>query len=117
MKKFIIFGLLVALLLSACSSTKYPMSEKHKKYGEQALKIVDAYLDFEITAEEAESRIRSLVKSAKSLPEAANKDEEFGNGRVVAKVEYIQSAFALVNMGGSSHIADARDDLAELLGK
>lgn len=117
MKKFIIFGILVALLLSACSSTKWPMSEKHKKYGEQALKIVDAYLDFEITAEEAENRLASLEKSAKSLPEPANKDEEFGDKAVVREVGYLKSAFDLVLMGGSSRIADARDGLAELLGK
>jgi len=118
MKKFIIFGIIIVLLLSACSSTKYPMSEKHKKYGLQALEIADAYLDFEITAKEAESRLKSLEEGADHLPEPANKDEEFGDKAVVRKVGLLWSAAALIVMGGSSsQFTEARDGLAELLGK
>ena len=118
MRKFIVFALLVALLLSACSSTQWPMSERHKKYGLQALEIADAYLDFDITAEEAEKRLRALEKGAKSLPDPANKDEEFGDESVIRKVGILEGAAALIVMGGSStSFTDARNSLAELLGE
>lgn len=124
MKKFIIFGIIIVLLLSACSSTKYPMTEQHEKWGRKALEIADAYLDFEISLEEADEKISSLAGSESALPKDANKEESNGNLIVRTEVSRLDLAFSravLKNKGiavapGSPDIIAARNSLAEILG-
>lgn len=122
MKKLLIFALVLALLLSACSSTKFPMTEQHEKFGRKALEIADAYLDFDLTVDEAYKKIDDLYVAADSLPEGT-KEQETGNSLVTTKVFLLQTAFygARTKSLGlatavSSDVLEARNNLAELLG-
>jgi len=126
MKKLIVLLLAVVLLLTACSSTKFPMTSQHEKYGRKALEIADAYLDFDLTLDEAKEKIDDLRKSEASLPDPGE-DEEIGSLSVKTHVSSLQSAFfsAALRADGlkglaseeSADILKARNDLAELLGE
>lgn len=125
MKKLIVLLLAAALLLTACSSTKFPMTSQHEKYGRKALEIADAYLDFDLTLDEAKDKIDALVKSEASLPEPSS-EENVGSLSVEIEVASLQSAFfhAVLRAEGlkglaseeSADILKARNKLAEDLG-
>lgn len=125
MKKLLIFVLALALLLSACSSTKYPMTEQHEKWGRKALEIADAYLDFEMSLEEAHKKISELYDAADSLPKGTE-DEQFGNTLVGSNMLSLDFAFFNANLRAkgltglaskeSADILKARNSLAEILG-
>ena len=122
MKRQKSLALLLALvllfsLLSACSSTKYPMTEQHEKYGKKALEIVDAYLDFEITIEEADARLDSLRGASDTLSNGTDA-ESTGNKMVVGEVNNLYFAINLLKLNGrtSSDILELRNRLAGTLG-
>lgn len=125
MKKVIVLLLAAALFLTACSSTKFPMTSQHEKYGRKALEIADAYLDFDLTLDEAKDKIDALVKSEASLPEPGE-DEKAGSISMEVRVGSLQSAFfhAVLRADGlyglaseeSADILKARNALAEALG-
>ena len=122
MKRLKPLALLLALalllsLFSACSSTKYQMSEQHEKYGRKALEIVDAYLDFEITIEEADARLNSLRGASDTLPKDTEA-ESTGNKLVVGEVNNLYFAINLLKLNGrtSSDILELRNRLAGTLG-
>lgn len=126
MKKLIVLLLAAALLLTACSpSTKFPMTSQHEKYGRKALEIADAYLDFDLTLDEAKKKLDELEKSKVSLPEPGE-DEKVGSISMEVRVGSLQSAFfhAALRADGlyglaseeSADILKARNGLAEALG-
>lgn len=114
--------LLFSLLLSACSSPQFPMTEQHEKFGRKALEIADAYLDFEITADEAYQKISDLYDARDSLPEGTS-DQKTGNLIVESEVFLLESAFWAVSVKNSglatavdSDVLGSRNKLAETLG-
>lgn len=116
--------LLVASVFSACSSPKMKMSEQHQKYGLEALKIADAYLDLEISLDDAYQRIGSLSDSVDALPEEEGTENETGNLVLSSEVSLLESAFwsasvksTGISVSTSSDILARRNSLAELLGK
>lgn len=123
MKKIIIFAIVLALLLSACSSgPKYPMTEQHEKFGRKAVEIADAYLDFDLTVEEAYKKISDLYDAVDTLPEGT-KEQDVGNFFVTSEVFHLESTFygARAKSLGfatavSSDVLEARNRLAETLG-
>ena len=117
-KRFVCLLFVFVCLLSACSSTKFPMSEQHEKYGRKALEIVDAYLDFDITIEEAESKLDALRKAESTLPESTEKEKN-GNNFVTADVSNLYFNFNLAKFKGdfTINVLDQRNNLAELLGE
>lgn len=124
MKKTILLALIICLLLAACSSPKFKMSEQHQKYGLQALEIADAYIDLKISLDDAYQRLVTLSDAVDSLPEEKGTDNATGNLLLSSKVSRLESAFwsARVKASGiassiSSDIVGVRDDLADLLGK
>ena len=114
--------LLFSLLFSACSSPQFPMTEHHEKFGRKALEIADAYLDFEITADEAYQKISDLYYARDSLPEGTS-DQKTGNLMVESEVFLLESAFWAVRVKNSglatavdSDVLGSRNKLAETLG-
>lgn len=127
MKRIKLLPLLLSLLLlfsllSGCSSTKYPMTEQHEKFGRKALEIADAYLDFEISADEAYQKISYLYDAKDTLPEGTS-DQKTGNVLVESEVFFLESAFWAVRVKNSglatavdSDVLGSRNKLAETLG-
>lgn len=114
--------LLLFSLLSACASPKYAMTEQHEKFGRKALEIADAYLDFEISAEEAYQKLSDLYDAKDTLPEGTS-DQKTGNVLVESEVFLLQSAFYGAKMKNSgfatavgSDVLERRNTLAETLG-
>lgn len=108
--------------LSACSSPQFPMTEQHEKFGRKALEIADAYLDFEITADEAYQKISDIYDAKDSLPEGTS-DQKNGNLLVESDVFLLESAFWAVKVKNSglatavdSDVLGRRNKLAETLG-
>lgn len=113
---------LLLSLLSACSSPQFPMTEQHEKFGRKALEIADAYLDFEITADEAYQKISDIYDAKDSLPEGTS-DQKTGNLLVESDVFLLESAFWAVKVKNSglatavdSDVLGRRNKLAETLG-
>ena len=131
MKRQKALSLLLALalllsLLSACSSsTKYPMTEQHEKLGRKALEIADAYLDFDLSLDDACEKIKDLYHALDTLPEGTREQSD-GNRSLDLRVTLLESAFSHAKLRASglygvaskesADILGARNDLAELLG-
>ena len=123
MRKIFVLMMVVLLLFAGCSSsTKYPMTEQHEKFGRKALEIADAYLDFEISTDEAYQKINDLYDAKDSLPEGTG-EQSTGNLLVETKVFFLDSALwaAKAKSSGfatfvSSDVLASRNELAELLG-
>ena len=113
----LILVLILAFAMTACSSTKYPMSEQHEKYGRKALEIVDAYLDFDLTAEEAYKKLDSLCDAEGTLPEPKNKDEEHGDTMIRLTVSNLRYDLRKAYYDGKTDgILEQRNKIADLLG-
>lgn len=121
MKRLILLFVAIATLavaLSGCQKTKWKMSKQHEKYGRKALEIVDAFLDYDITIDEAISKLDDLVLTEKTLPEAKNDDEETGNTFIVYGVRNLQSGLSLAKIRkDTSNVVDLRNSIAEDLGE
>lgn len=126
MKKFVSIFLAIVLfvsLISACSGKpKFAMTEQHEKFGRKALEIADAYLDFEISLDDAYKKIDDLYNAKSTLPEGT-KEQSTGNLLIESDVFSLQSAFWSARAKSSglatavdSDILGSRNDLAELLG-
>lgn len=106
-------------------SPKFPTDEQHIKYGKKALEIADAYLDFEISLEEAKERIDLLCDASETLPKGSE-EQETGNLYVEIDVSYLQltifnaamRAKGLTGLAskGSADVLEARNGLARTLG-
>ena len=112
---------LVILMLTACSKAPFAIDDQHKKYGEKALEIADKFLDYDLSLDEAAAKLEDLTDMAGSLPNVSKNDENrFGNERVVARVDLLETQFNLAMIVGlekqSAEILDARNSLAEILG-
>lgn len=116
---------LLLSLLSACSSAKFSMTEQHEKLGRKALEIVDAYLDYDLSLDEASEKIKDLYDAMDTLPDGTS-DQSVGNVSLEGKIMSLESAFthAKLRASGLSGLASkdsadilgARNALAELLG-
>ena len=126
MKKVVCVLLVVVLLLVGCGAKpKFEMTEQHKKYGQKALEITDAYLDFDLTLEEAKKKINDLYDAQESLPEPSGK-EMVGSLAIEVDVMSINSEFFHADLRAaglkglasaeSADILKARNKLAEDLG-
>ena len=115
----------LAVALSGCQKTKWKMSKQHEKYGCKALEIADAYLDFDLTIEDAYEKINDLCDANDTLPDGTE-EEELGNLSIETDVMALQSAFfhAKLRSSGLTGLASndavdiltARNELAETLG-
>lgn len=130
MKRMKPLSLLLALalllsLLSACSSTKYPMTEQHEKFGRKALEIADAYLDYDLSLDDACAKIKDLYHAMDSLPDGTS-DQATGNLVIESKVMALEHAFSNAKLRAagltgiaskeSADVLTARNNLAETLG-
>lgn len=116
---------LLLSLLSACSSTKFPMTEQHEKLGRKALEIVDAYLDYDLSLDDASEKISDLYDTIDTLPDGTS-DQSVGNVSLEGRIMSLESTFthAKLRASGLSGLASkdsadilgARNALAELLG-
>ena len=119
--------LLLFSLLSACSSSgpKFPMTEQHEKLGRKALEIADAYLDFELSLDDACEKITDLYHAMDNLPEGTS-EQSTGNLSLSVRVMSLKSAFSNAKLRASgltglaskesADVLCARNNLAELLG-
>lgn len=125
-RKIFALMLVVLLLFAGCSSsTKYPMTEQHEKLGRKALEIADAYLDYDLSLDDACERIEDLYRAADSLPEGTREQSD-GNRSLELRVMLLESAFSHAKLRASgltglaskesADILSARNNLAELLG-
>ena len=131
MKPQKMFSLLLVLallfsLLSACSSsTKFPMTEQHEKLGRKALEVADAYLDYDLSLDDACEKINDLYHALDTLPEGTS-EQSTGNLSLKVRVMSLDFAFSQAKLRASgltglaskesADILGARNDLAELLG-
>ena len=116
---------LLLFLFSACSSTKYPMTEQHEKLGRKALEIADAYLDYDLSLDDACEKIKALYQATDTLPDGTS-EQSTGNLSLKVRVMSLESALthAQLRAAGltglaskdSADILGARNKLAELLG-
>ena len=118
---------LLLSLLSACSSSgpKFPMTDQHEKLGRKALEIADAYLDFELSLDDACEKITDLYHAMDTLPDGTN-EQSVGNLSLKVRVMSLESAFSNAKLRAaglngiaskeSADVLGARNDLAELLG-
>ena len=124
MKRLISIAVFIicCMSLSACNKTpepKRPLSDAHNKYGTKALEIVDAYLDFTISASDAYKQIDELYSSANALPKVEKSDTTYyGNYFVEHDVSMIRYELRDISSGRGSYenLKEKRDDLAEELG-
>ncbi len=124
MKRLISIAIFIicCMNLSACNKTpepKRPLSDAHNKYGTKALEIVDAYLDFTISASDAYKQIDDLYSSANALPKVEKSDTTYyGNYFVEHDVSMIRYELSDISSGRGSYedLKEKRDDLAEELG-
>ena len=116
---------LLLSLLSACASTKYPLTEQHEKLGRKALEVADAYLDFDLSLDDACEKIKELYNAVETLPEGT-REQSNGNRSLELRVMLLESAFSHAKLRAaglngiaskeSADVLGARNNLAELLG-
>lgn len=118
----VLIAVCVGIFLLFGSKPPYSMSSQHEKYGRKALEIADAYLDFDITAEEAYKKISDLTSAMGTLPKDTE-DEKLGNLFVVTSVNQVEAALYAVsikNAGLATAVSDdvltSRNELARYLG-
>lgn len=126
MKKIVCVLLVAVLILAGCGPRpKYKATEQHIKYGQKALEIADAYLDFDLSLEDAKKKIDDLYDAEESLPKPS-KEEELGCIAIEGDVFSLNSAFFHADLRAaglkgiasaeSADILKARNKLAEDLG-
>lgn len=119
MKKLVCLTLALVLLLTACMSPMYKMDDQHKKYAEKAIEIADAYLDFDMTADEAYTKISALHDAEDTLPSVEKGDELYdGNFIVESEVFLLYCAISDAKFKRSgSDVLERRNTLATTIGK
>ena len=108
----------VVFFLINYNSTKNPVDSQHKKFGRKAVEIADAYLDFEISAQEAYKQISDLYSARSSMPKTPESDEyRSGNESVEMEVFLLSCDLSDAYFkNDSSDVLGSRNKLAETLG-
>lgn len=84
-KLLIAFALLstITLILGCSSGKPDDMSEQHYKYAIQVIEITDAYLDYELTADEAYDKLSELINRENELPDSKLGDPNYSREHTV----------------------------------
>jgi len=119
---FIVILILASLTLHACGQGKEQkpenISEAHYNYGLKALEIVDSYLDFDSTSEEAQEKMDALIKEQGNLPETEFKDaNHLKNSNVEHHITMLSYSLSKVSYGKGTYddVLSKRNDLAKVL--
>lgn len=74
-----IIATLLLISLCGCGNSINNISEQHYNYGMKALEIIDQYLDYKTTADDAASALNELLKREDELPETEFGDNDHAN--------------------------------------
>lgn len=109
----IVLALALLLILVFCGKNDKPkdISEQHYQYGLKAIEIADAYLDYDISAKEARSQLKSLISRENELPDTEWGDPTHLNGYQVEFYTSLMDAAFVPAMYSSS--SDSYDDIVE----
>lgn len=121
MKKLITsFLLLSAVILSSCSTPMFKTSDPYISLGKKAVEVMDDYLDFDISIEEARSRMGSVYNRTNELPEVNANSEYKGDYYLKIEFELAYMHFVRMSYGTDSDdyqtILDYRNSIAKDLG-
>ena len=125
MKKIVRVVALVLVIVMAASTAgcerkpKIPdhMSEAVYNYGNRAVEIIDAYLDFKISTEEAHERLQALIDMEDALPKHTGENEVIersNRSRVVSCVAQLHLS-TMSKKDTLDVVTAKRNELAKLL--
>ena len=126
MKKLTLAFLFLCLCfnLSACNEkSKEPnISNQHIQYSERLIEIADQYIDYDITAEDAHTKIDDLKKRSAEITDAKPGTDDYFAGSTIQNCMWsIELAINRSDFSPSSEsiadIKEQRNKLAELIGE
>lgn len=110
------------IFICACSSVPNGMSEQHYQYGLKVLEIIDQYLDYDISAEEAYQRITDTEKRSNELPNSDFGDDD-NEGNFDIEFNVTMTSYAMMKVmhdptqDNYKELLSQRNKLASCLGK
>lgn len=105
----LVFGIMSLLSCDGCSCSSDEMSEQNRKAGKEAVKVLDSYLDYEITRAEA------ILKMSDLCTRLA--DEEYEDVyRTKLSTQMELAVLYLTNERPDSMILEVRNSIAENVG-
>lgn len=120
--KYLLLVIVFCMMLSSCNSVPNDVSSEHCSYARKAIEIVDEYLDYIITAEEAYKKISELRDREDTLPDTEFEDpthcKDFSIEVKVSSIDY--NFFTLKyhpSADEQSKLLENRNDLAGLIGE
>lgn len=123
MKRLVCFTLITCLIVTLVGCTSTHVSNQHLNYGKKAIEIVDQYLDFEISIEEAYAKIEELVDRRDELPDTDYDDPTYFNNFWIEEYTFSISMnlFQLAYEIGSEteqmeYLLANRNEIAEYIG-
>ncbi len=125
MKRFFVFfaALTSLFVFSYCNAPqKSAMSNQHYQYGLKVLEIVDQYLDYDISAEDAYNQLGEVIQRDDSLPDAEyGSNESLGNLKVESEAIFMHSHLLDLKYESTTEdyesLLQSRNELAGVLGK
>ena len=109
---------IIIVLVLLPSRSRSPIDSQHEKFGRKAVEIADAFLDFDITAQEAYSQILDLYYAKSSMPKVSESDKYHdGNESVESEVFLLSCDLGDAYFNSdASDVLGSRNRLAETLG-
>ena len=119
--KFLLSILVSCIIFASCNTMPSDISSAHYTYAQKAIEIVDEYLDFNITVEEAYEKISELHEREETLPDTDYDDPTHANDfSIEATVSIIDFNLFQLKLDPSSdeqsELLENRNELAELIG-
>jgi hypothetical protein len=116
MKKIIPL-LLTLTVLTACRNTS--IDDELYDIAESVIRTIDAYMDNQISYEDANSKISGLHKQAEYWHDQHKKDNiDYTNSTTVYKISHVNSELYFEHSGSDTYadLKQARDELADHIG-
>ena len=98
------------------------VSDEYYKYGKAALEIVDQYLDYEITVDEASEALKELERREGTLPSKTSHADTMiklcvsASARHVSSINLDTKLYRNVDKSKYNDLVEKRNELADYLG-
>lgn len=117
--KRIIAALLALCCITACNSRPKHLSDEMYNYAESVIRAVDAYMDNQLSYEEAHKKIESLSDSAERLSDEHENDADYSSDTITyLDIGLVRSRIYLEHSGIQTYadLLEVRNDLAKQIG-